>query len=135
MKRYIAIDFGLKRIGLSISDPLKITARPLKTLDFSDTIFDVIKKEIKDNDVEKAIVGYPEKSNNNDKLLEEIDKLIDELNNLENLTVIKWDESFSSQKAMQKMIQSGKKKKFRQQKSQLDAFAAAEILTDYLNNG
>lgn len=133
MKRLLGIDFGLKRIGIAITDPLQITARPLKTITYSDTTVSEILYICRENEVESVILGKPEKSNNNKEFLEKLIDLADKLKNKINVEF--WDESFSSKIAMEKMIESGKKKKFRKEKGNLDAFAAAGILTEFINNG
>jgi putative Holliday junction resolvase len=134
MKRLLAIDYGLKRIGLAISDPLKITARPLKTISNDDNLESEILKLFKEFEIEFIILGKPLPSENNKELLEKIDNFQSKLKSISNSNVVFWDESFSSKNAFKKMIESGKKKNFRKEKGNLDAFAAAEILTDYINS-
>lgn len=134
MKRLLGIDFGKKRVGIANTDLLQITAKPLRTLENNNNLISVIHKLIKDDTYEKVILGLPPKSHNNEDLIDLINKFKQELEEKSGLSVEYWDESFSSSNAFKKILESRKSKKFRRNKENIDSFAAAEILTDYLEN-
>ena len=120
--RYLGIDFGLKKIGLAISEGE--LAAPLKVLEasnFQDAL-SKIKKEAADFD--KVIIGKPE-----GKVGKKVTKLVSLLKK-ESMDIEEWDETLSSQKAMAYMIQSGLGKNKRKI---TDAYSAAIILQEYLD--
>ncbi|MBI2018336.1 Holliday junction resolvase RuvX [Candidatus Daviesbacteria bacterium] len=120
--RYLGIDFGLKKIGLAISEGE--LAAPLKVLEASNfqDAFSKIKKEAADFD--KVIIGKPE-----GKVGKKVTKLVSLLKK-ESMDIEEWDETLSSQKAMAYMIQSGLGKNKRKI---TDAYSAAIILQEYLD--
>ncbi|HEX3072122.1 MAG TPA: Holliday junction resolvase RuvX [Ignavibacteriales bacterium] len=134
-KRLLAIDYGLKRIGLALSDPLGIFAYPFDVISNDETLWPNLEKIIKDNGIFKIVLGLPyrengEKSHITDNVLE----FKTELENKTKLPVILWDETYSSQKAMANIIEGGVKKKKRRDKTLLDKGAAAVILSEYMNS-
>lgn len=132
MKRLAGIDFGLKRVGFALSDPFQITVKPVNTFQNDDKFRDEIINTLSKYDIEKIIIGKPNLTNNNEKLLEEIDKFKEFLEKDHSYNCEFIDESYTSKRAMDQMIASGKKKKYRREKSNLDSIAAAIILNDYL---
>jgi len=131
--RILSIDFGLKRVGLALSDPLKIFAYPYKTLKNNNSFFNELTEEIKEKNVIKIILGFPDADNKStievrNKILslkEKIEKL--------NIEVILWDESFTSMIAGERILQTVTKKTKRQDKGLLDQHSAAIILQEYLD--
>jgi putative Holliday junction resolvase len=131
--RILSIDFGLKRIGLALSDPLKIFAYPYKTLKNDGNFFNELKKIIKGQSIIKVIIGFPDADNISTKevrnkilsLKEQIEKL--------DIEVIPWDESFTSIIAGERILQSVTKKTKRRDKGLLDRHSAAIILQEYLD--
>jgi len=131
--RILSIDFGLKRVGLALSDPLKIFAYPYKTLKNNNSFFNELIEEIKEKNVIKIILGFPDADNKStievrNKILslkEKIEKL--------NIEVILWDESFTSMIAGERILQTVTKKTKRQDKGLLDRHSAAIILQEYLD--
>jgi len=131
--RILSIDFGLKRVGLALSDPLKIFAYPYKTLKNNNSFFNELLEEIKEKNVIKIILGFPDADNKStievrNKILslkEKIEKL--------NIEVILWDESFTSMIAGERILQTVTKKTKRQDKGLLDQHSAAIILQEYLD--
>ena len=118
----------------AVTDPLQIISQPLTTVD-TKQIIAYLSNYIATNQVETIVIGYPKKLDNSDALIiEDIDKLINNLcKNFPNISIIKWDERFTSKLAVEKMIEGGYKKKERQNKKNIDKIAAAIILEDYLN--
>lgn len=132
-ERILAIDFGTKRIGLAVTDPLNIFAYPLVTLQNDSKFFDRLIKITDEYNVVKIILGYPVKESGEEssgtqlvlKFKEEIEKKI-------NLPVELIDERYSSSIAKERILQSVASKKKRRDKSLLDKNSAAVILEDYL---
>ncbi len=131
--RIMAIDYGLKRVGIALSDPLKKFAYPFNTLENDKSLMTNIIKIINEMDISLIVLGLPkdEKTNKNslsDKIYEFRDNLFEKTK----IEIIFWDESFSSKIAHQKILESVTKKKARRNKSLLDMHSAAIILSEYL---
>lgn len=132
--RVISIDFGLKRIGLALSDPLKIFAYPFKTLQNNKSFFDELKKIIEEKNVDMVVLGIPDAENKStNELKNKINSLKKRIETL-SIEVITWDESYTSLIAGEKIIESVTKKGKRKEKGLLDRHAAAIILQEYLNS-
>lgn len=132
-KRILAIDYGLKRIGIAITDPLNIFAYPLKTILNDSKFFIELQKIIKEYNVVKIIVGTPLKESgeiSSSSLA--VEKFVEELKKKINLPIELIDERYSSEIAKQRIIESVVSKKKRRDKSLIDKNAAAVILEDYL---
>jgi putative Holliday junction resolvase len=132
--RILSIDFGMKRIGLALSDPLKIFAYPFKTLKNDSSFFNELTKLIKDQKIDKVILGIPEEGNESTNEVRK--KIISLKNKIEKLgiEVITMDEGFTSLMAKEKVIESVSKKTKRRDKGLLDRHSAAIILQEYLDN-
>jgi putative Holliday junction resolvase len=135
VKRLIGIDYGSKRIGIAMSDPLRIIASPRQTMPNSAAFLMTLKKMIQDFDVEAVIVGMPynlkgEKSTK----AKEVEEFMKELKQQINIDIVEWDERYTSSMAHETQIQMGVKKKYRQDKSKIDEMAAALILQSYLDS-
>lgn len=124
----LGIDFGLKKIGLALSDSESKLAVPWGTMEVKSSLDKVVEK-IKDlcqrEKVGKIVIGLPESG-----LVEKIKRFGDNLTQATNLPVFFEDESLTSKEALAKMIESGIKKKARRKKE--DQIAAALILQNYL---
>jgi putative Holliday junction resolvase len=136
MGRTIGIDYGTKRIGIAVTDPMQIIASPLTTVSnvaFDDFIDDYTKKE----NVEAFVVGYPKQLNNTSgksaKLVESFIKKLKK--KFSEITIMLVDERFTSVMAMKSIIDGGVKKSDRQNKSITDKISAALILQSYLDSG
>jgi len=134
MGRIIGIDYGTKRIGLAVTDPLMIFASPLKTVrthEFDDFISEYSKTEI----IVEFVIGYPVKMNNQaSNPVKYIDPFIKKLIKMfPDKPVHKVDERFTSGMAMQTMIEGGVKKKDRRNKTMVDKISAAIILQSFLD--
>lgn len=133
MGRLLGIDYGRKRIGLAVTDPLNIFASPLITVpshQFESFITDFLKKEI----IDAFVVGYPVKMNNQPgDTVNYVDPFIKKLEkSFPGIPVHRVDERFTSQMAFRTMIDGGMKKKDRQDKSTIDKISAAIILQSFL---
>ncbi|MFN3999535.1 Holliday junction resolvase RuvX [Algoriphagus sp.] len=134
MSRVLAIDLGTKRTGLAVTDPLKILANPLETIE-SGQLMNYLKTYCAKEDVEAIVLGLPTRLNGQDnemtprvmKLKGELEKTFPEKR------IVLVDERFTSKMAMQSMIAMGSKKKDRKEKAgNLDKVSAAIILQSYL---
>lgn len=131
--RILAIDFGEKRIGIAVTDPLNIFAYPLITLENNNLFFDNLKKIIQEYNVARIIIGNPFKESGDDSRLKPIFiKFKDEIESKFLLPVELVDERYTSKIAQQRIIETVVSKKKRKDKSLLDKNAAAVLLEDYL---
>ncbi len=132
--RILGIDFGYKRIGLALSDPLLIFAYPYKTLINDKNFWDVFGKIIKEKNINKIILGYPSDDNGaRSEVAGRVEKFSKELARKFKLEIILWDERYTSVIAQQKILESVSKKSKRRNKGLLDQNSAAIILQEYLN--
>lgn len=131
----MGIDFGEKRIGIALSDPLLTFAYPHTTLSNDSSFLTNLFKIIEEKKVNKIILGKPsEKFKSSSELSPKVLKLKSEIESQKKLEVILWDEEFSSVIAQEKIIQSVTKKSKRKEKDLLDKLAAAVILQEYLDS-
>lgn len=134
-KRYLAIDFGIKRIGVAITDPLNIFAYPLVTLANDSNFLKQLEKILKEYQITKIILGYPEREDDiKSDLILEIERLKTIIEKEFNLSVEFVDEQYSSKLATENIVASVPSKKKRRNKGLVDKHAAAIILTDYIKN-
>jgi putative holliday junction resolvase len=134
MGRILGIDFGTKRIGLAITDPLCIFASPLKTVKTSE--FDnFIEEYIKTESIEEFVIGYPVTLNNHaSESVKYINPFIKKLKRLfPEIPVNQVDERFTSGMALKAMIEGGVKKNERRDKSMVDKISASIILQSFLD--
>lgn len=135
MGRILAIDYGRKRSGIAVTDPLKICANGLPTQRSCDLIA-YLKDYISHENVESFVVGEPKDMKGQPS--ESTRFLIPFLNQLKKefptIPVIMFDERFTSSIAHREMIAGGFKKKDRMEKGKADEMAAVIILTSYLQS-
>ena len=134
MARILAIDYGGKRTGVAVTDPLQIIATGLCTVE-TPKLMAYLKNYIAQEQVELFIVGMP--VNWDDSATHAtplVEKFIKELNkNFPSIPVKEVDERYTSKMASQAMIEMGMKKKQRQNKAMVDEIAATIMLQEYLN--
>lgn len=134
LKRFLSIDYGTKRIGLALSDPLKTFAYPYKTVINNSKILTELKKIISEKNIEKIILGFPLKEDGSESILtKEVTAFKSKLEKIFPFEILFRDERYSSSIAAEQIKQSVTKKSKRKQKSLLDSGAAAIILQDYLD--
>ena len=134
MKRILGLDHGDRRIGLALSDPLQIIAKPFETIDlkFTKNIFDLLDSIIKEHDVEKIIVGYPITLKNEFSIqTEKVLKFVKLLKENVQIEVKLYDERLTSQIAQKSLIMQGVKTGHN--KEDVDKTAAAVFLQNYLD--
>jgi putative Holliday junction resolvase len=134
MARILAIDYGGKRTGLAVTDPLQIIATGLETIE-SRELIPWLKKYLSQEEVELIIIGLPKNWDESDThgtpLVEAaIKKIQKEFPNTPLKTV---DERYSSKMAKDAMLEMGMKKKDRRIKANVDVIAATIILQEYLS--
>jgi putative Holliday junction resolvase len=133
MGRVLAFDYGRKRVGVAVTDPLKIIANTLDTVP-NRFIFDFIKKYCTSEDVECFVVGFPYAHGHNENPVAiDIERFVGKLKEMyPDKPIHKIDESFTSKIASQTLLLSGVNKKERQNKGNIDAISANLILQTYL---
>ena len=131
----MAIDFGTKRTGIAVSDPLKIIATGLTTID-TKSVIGFIENYSKSENIECFIVGEPKTVQNQDSLIApKVNEFIKKLKvKFPNVPVYRIDERFTSKIAQQTMLLGGLKKKDRQNKATVDMVSATIILQDYMSS-
>lgn len=135
MSRILAMDYGEKRIGIAVTDEMQMIASGLTTV-LTNDIFDFLKDYVRNEKVELFLVGEPKQMNNTASESEKfiipfINKLV---KTFSHIPVKRIDERFTSKMAFQTMIDSGLKKKQRQNKALVDEISATIILQSYLYN-
>jgi putative holliday junction resolvase len=135
MARILAIDYGKKRTGLAVTDPLQIISTGLTTVE-TPMIMKFLKTYFQNEVVELVLIGLPKnlKNENTDATIL-VERFIASFKiHFPNLPIISLDERFTSKIAMQTMIDSGLKKKDRQNKSLVDEISATIILQGYMQS-
>ncbi|MDE5773471.1 MAG: Holliday junction resolvase RuvX [Muribaculaceae bacterium] len=135
MGRVIAIDYGRKRCGIAVTDPLQISANGLPTQRACD-LMGWLQEYCGREDVERIVVGLPKtlrgEPSESARYIEPFLKHLARV--LPDMTVERFDERFTSTIAHREMIAGGVKRSARQQKDLADKTAAVIILTDWLNS-
>lgn len=133
MARILALDYGMKRTGIAVTDDFQIIASGLATVLTKDLI-SFLEKYFNDEDVELVLVGEPKQMDNtasqNEVPIQEFLKKFKE--KFPMMEMKRVDERFTSKMAVKTMIDSGLKKKKRQNKALLDEISATIILQSYL---
>ena len=131
--RIIAIDFGLKRCGLAISDENNIIASPLETVE-SDKLISKLHTLIAPNNIRTIVIGNPKRLNNTDMpISQNIQLLIENLISVfPNVKMELYDERFTSSIAAQTLYFGGASRKQKHSKENLDKISAAIILQSYM---
>ena len=133
MARILAIDYGTKRTGLAVTDPLQIIANGLDTVATSE-LEDYLRRYLEQEEVEAIVVGEPFYPDGNPAQIHHL--VVGFVRRLKKLfpdiEVVTHDERFTSEEAKQIILQSGAKKKKRRDKGLVDKVSAVLILQDYL---
>ena len=135
MARILCIDYGLKRTGIAVTDPLQIIATGLTTVD-SKELLSFLKKYFLQEVVELIVIGDPKNLDDSDThatpLVKEIIMKLEK--EFPQIPIKKVDERFTSKMAKQAMIDMGMKKKDRRNKRTVDEIAATIMLQEYMGN-
>lgn len=134
MPRIVAIDYGIKRTGIAVTDELQIIASGLTTVP-SETTIAFLKDYFSKENVAKVLIGEPKQMNGQpSESTPIIEQFVDIFTKeFPEMKVERVDERFTSKMAFQTMIDSGLKKKQRQNKALIDEIAATIMLQDYLS--
>lgn len=135
MARIIALDYGLKRTGIAVTDPLQIIATGLTTIS-SPTLINFLKEYLKKEQVELILIGEPKNLDDTDthatplvkKIVEKISK------EFPAIPIRMVDERFSSKMASRAILDMGLKKKDRREKGLIDEVAATMLLQEYMGH-
>jgi len=135
MARIIAIDYGLKRTGLAVTDPLQIISTGLTTVE-SKQLISFLKDYFSKEQVERIIIGEPKNWDDTDTHATPlVEKCIKELQkHFPSIPITKVDERYTSKMAKQAMIDMGMKKMQRRNKAIVDEIAATIMLQDYMRS-
>lgn len=133
MGRLLAIDYGTKRTGIAVTDPLQIIATALETVP-THTLMAFIEKYVSDNQVDKFIVGMPRQMNGEpSESFTHIRPFVKKLTaKFPQIEVIYQDERFTSVLAQRAIREAGASKTRRQDKALVDRVSATIILQSYL---
>lgn len=135
MGRIMGIDYGRKRTGVAVTDPLQIIAGNLATVP-THSLMQYIKDYVARESVDRIVIGQPSQLNGEpSESMKYITPFVNRLRKeLPDMPVVMYDERFTSTIAHQAMIDGGMKKSDRRDKSRVDAIAATIILNDYLQS-
>lgn len=135
MARILAIDYGLKRTGLAVTDPLRISAGPLETV-LTASLMSWLTAYFQKENVDQVVIGKPKQMNNQDsESASYIQPFIEQFKTaFPNMPIAEYDERFTSVLAHRAMIDGGMKKKQRRDKAVVDKIAACIILEDYMQS-
>lgn len=133
MARILSIDYGKKRTGIAVTDPLQIISGGLATVPTSE-LFDWLKAYVEREQVERIVVGEPRQMNGSySENMERIRQFVNRWRKaMPSIPVELYDERFTSVLAHQAMIDGGARKKTRQNKALVDEISATIILEDYM---
>ncbi len=131
--RILSIDYGKKRTGLAVTDPLQIIAGGLATVSTSE-LFDWLKAYMAKEPVERIVIGEPRQPNGEpSENLQRVQQFVNRWRKaVPEVPIEYYDERFTSVLAHQAMLAGGLKKKARQDKALVDEISATIILEDYL---
>lgn len=133
MSRILAIDYGIKRTGIAVTDELQIIASGLTTIP-SETAIAFLTTYFSKENVSKVLIGEPKQMNGDpSESTPIIEKFVTSFKTaFPEMQIVRVDERFTSKMAFKTMIDSGLKKKQRQKKGLVDEIAATILLQDYL---
>lgn len=135
MARILSIDYGKKRTGLAVTDPLQIIASGLATVSTSE-LFDFLKQYVATEQVEQIVIGEPKQPNGQpSENLQRVQQFVNRWQKaMPHIPIVFYDERFTSVLAHQAMLDGGLKKKARQDKALVDEISATIILQDYMRS-
>ena len=135
MARILSIDYGRKRTGLAVTDPLQIIAGGLATVSTSE-LFDWLQSYMLREPVERIVIGEPRQPNGQpSENLQRVQQFVNRWRKVHpEVPIDYYDERFTSVLAHQAMLDGGLRKKARQDKALVDEISATIILEDYLRS-
>lgn len=134
MSRILAVDYGKKRTGLAVTDPLQIIANGLATVPTAE-LYDYLVKYTQTEQVELIVVGEPKQPNGEpSENLARVREFVARWRKRQHIPVVYYDERFTSVLAHKAMLDGGLRKKARQNKALVDEISATIILQSYLES-
>ena len=135
MGRILAIDYGRKRVGLAVTDPLQIIANGLETVPAGE-VLQYLKQYVAKEPVDKIVIGLPKQMNGEEsESMKYIRPFVAQLQNtFPGMEIVYVDERFTSVLAHKAMLDGGLRKKARQDKAMVDKISATIILQSYLES-
>ena len=134
MSRILAVDYGKKRTGLAVTDPLQINANGLATVPTAE-LYDYLVKYTQTEQVELIVVGEPKQPNGEpSENLARVREFVARWRKRQQIPVVYYDERFTSVLAHKAMLDGGLRKKARQNKALVDEISATIILQSYLES-
>ncbi len=135
MARIVSIDYGKKRTGLAVTDPLQLIAGGLATVSTS-TLFEYLTQYVAKEPVERIVIGEPRQPNGQpSENLARVQQFVNRWRKaMPQIPIEYFDERFTSVLAHQAMLEGGLKKKARQDKALVDEISATIILEDYMRS-
>lgn len=132
--RVLGIDYGTKRVGLAISDPLRVLAGPVGTWDNDPDLTKRLAELISGEGVTLVVVGMPyAPDGGKGAKAREVDRFIARLKSHHPVPIATWDESYTSVEAQQLLIAGGRRRKQRRAKGAVDTMAARLLLQQFLD--
>jgi len=133
--RILGIDYGSKRVGLAVSDPMRVIAQGAGTYDNDASLLERVVQVVQEQEIALIVVGMPYAPDGGVSAKgEEIQRFIDLLRKVVTVAVETWDESFSSVRAHEVFREAGMKRKQRREKRRVDEMAARLLLQEYLES-
>ena len=135
MARIVSVDYGKKRTGLAVTDPLQLIAGGLATVE-TNTLFDYLKAYVEREEVECIVIGEPRQPNGQpSENLQRVEQFVNRWRKaMPQIPIQYYDERFTSVLAHRAMLVGGLKKKARQDKALVDEISATIILQDYMRS-
>ena len=135
MSRILSIDYGKKRTGLAVTDPLQLIAGGLATVSTS-TLFEYLSDYVQKEQVERIVIGEPRQPNGQpSENMARVQQFVNRWRKaMPQIPIEYFDERFTSVLAHQAMLEGGLKKKARQDKALVDEISATIILQDYMRS-
>ena len=132
--RLVAVDYGTKRVGLAVADPLRLFAQPFGTF-APDEAVEALRALHRDEGIETIVVGWPLTPEGEEgAATRRVEPYFNRLRNaFPGVEVVRWDERFSSARAKEAIRAAGAGRKARRDKGRVDRAAAAVVLQEYLD--
>jgi len=132
--RVLGVDYGSRRVGVALSDPLRVLARALTTLANDETLLDSLLEIIRTEEVVLILVGMPYAPDGGmGKTAREVQRFIEALASRTEIPIKPWDESQTTRQAQQLLIDAGMKRSRRRRRENLDEIAARIMLQEFLD--
>lgn len=133
MARILSIDYGKKRTGLAVTDPLQLIAGGLVTVSTSE-LFDYLRQYVEREDVERIVIGEPRQPNGQpSENMQRVEQFVNRWRKaMPAIPIEYFDERYTSVLAHRAMLDAGLRKKARQDKALVDELSATILLQDYM---